>query len=167
MKKEKGMTIVELIIVLIAIGILSAIIIPRFGQFSGFKLDSATQKLASHLRYAQQQAITTQATHQVALDTGNNKYSVKINRSDYLNLDSQAQQDYVDDGTSVWLKDAQSGKKIDVDLDGVSMTGTLTGANFNSLGGATLVGSGNVGLSYKGESTTITITESTGKVSIQ
>ena len=168
MKREKGITVVELIIVIIAIGVLSAIIIPQFGVFSGFKLEGAAQKLVSHLRYAQQQAITTQIAHQIDFDPDKNEYLAKVDRNDYLNLDSEAQKSYIDDGTNVWLKDAHSGKKIDIDLGDINMSTALTQVEFNSLGSATLSGSGNeVALNYKGKSKTITITATTGRVSVQ
>ena len=170
MKREKGITVVELIIVLIAIGVLSAIIIPQFKTYSTFKLNGAVQRLVSHLRYAQQEAITTQVSHQVDFDLSNDAYSVKIDRSDYLNLDSEAQKNYIDDGTNAWLKDAHSGKKIDIDLDNISLdTTTVTQVEFNSLGVAVLTGSGDkeVVLNYKGNSKTITITAATGRISVE
>ncbi len=169
MKKEKGVSVIELIIVMIAIGVLSAILIPQFKTYSGFKLRGATQALVSHMRYAQQQAITTQVSHQVVLDLVQNEYSVEIARADYLTMDAEGQVNYVDDGSKVWLKNAQSGKKLDVDLDGVVLTGTTaTQVEFNSLGVATVSGTGSqVVLNYRGDSKTITITEATGKINVQ
>lgn len=169
MKKEKGISVIELIIVMIAIGVLSAILIPQFKTYSGFKLRGAVQRMVSHMRYAQQQAITTQVSHQVILDLVQNEYSVEIARADYLTMDVEGQANYVDDGANVWLKDAQSGKKIDVDLDGVALTGTtVTQVAFDSLGVATVSGAGSqVILNYKGDSKTVTITEATGKINVQ
>lgn len=56
---ERGLTVIELIIVMVIVGILVAVIILRW-DFESFKLSGATRKVARDIRYAQKLAISTQ-----------------------------------------------------------------------------------------------------------
>ncbi len=59
LKKQNGFTIVELIMVIVLLGILATTAIPYMTSTNFFNLDTATRKLESDLRYAQNLASTT------------------------------------------------------------------------------------------------------------
>ena len=57
MREQRGFTLVELIVVLIVVGILAVVAIPRFTGVAAFNTMGFTDRVMSSLRYAQKQAI--------------------------------------------------------------------------------------------------------------
>ena len=58
-RNEHGVTLIALIAVLIVLGILAAIAMPRFGDLSIFKTRGFYDQLTSALRYAQKAAVAS------------------------------------------------------------------------------------------------------------
>ena len=57
MRQPRGFTLVELVVVLIVIGVLSVVAIPRLRGVDAFNTQGFTDRVMSGLRYAQKQAI--------------------------------------------------------------------------------------------------------------
>lgn len=68
MKKSPGYSLIELVIVLTLIGIVSVGIFVYVGFYGGAKLDSASQKLISDIRYAQSLAMSTTGWYGVSFE---------------------------------------------------------------------------------------------------
>ena len=66
--KDKGFTLIELILVLVIVGFLTALVAPAITSLTGLKLKTATRKMAAGLRYARSQAVTTGSEYQVVFD---------------------------------------------------------------------------------------------------
>jgi prepilin-type N-terminal cleavage/methylation domain-containing protein len=135
-----GMTIIEVILVMMIIGILATMVIPRFDFATSSKasVDGAAYMIASDIRYAQECAMATRTSKTITFSMGGNSYSF----SPINNLDPSGQLPY-----------------------GVTTTAlTLT---FNSLGEPiSITGSSvSVGASDGVQTRTITILNYTGKVS--
>lgn len=73
-----GFSLVELIVVLILLGIMSAVIIPRWSGGSGFEERGFRDQVISALRYAQKSAIAARRTVCVNLTTSPSALSVQI-----------------------------------------------------------------------------------------
>lgn len=57
MKNQRGMTVVELVVVLVLTGILAAVVIPRFMGSGGYAARAAQDRLIAAARYAQEVAM--------------------------------------------------------------------------------------------------------------
>lgn len=62
---EKGFTLIELVMILVLIGIISAVIVPRFGNVSETKAGALKDKLKADIRYAQNLAMTQNQRYRV------------------------------------------------------------------------------------------------------
>lgn len=72
-----GFTLIELLIVVAIIAILGVMTIPGwFRQMESWKLDAAAEQIQSHIRLAQERAISEQKNYGVGFSTGDNLYSV-------------------------------------------------------------------------------------------
>ncbi|WP_033423230.1 pilus assembly FimT family protein [Geopsychrobacter electrodiphilus] len=70
-----GFTLVELVIVIVLLGILSAIVAPKFFNLNDYRNRAAYDELADALRYAQKLAVASGCAVQVS--TGANSYTLK------------------------------------------------------------------------------------------
>ena len=73
---RRAFTLVEILIVLIIIGIASAIVVPSLGTHNDQNAASAARTVVADLIFAQNRAILSQAIRYVNFDTVGQKYSV-------------------------------------------------------------------------------------------
>jgi prepilin-type N-terminal cleavage/methylation domain-containing protein len=137
---KSGMTFIEVILVMAIIGILSAVLIPKFNFAISSKAsaDGAAYMIASDIRYAQEFAMANRISKSVNFTTGSSIYTF----SPTHNLDPSGQ--------------LPSGVKIDGNF-------TIT---FNSLGEPTTGGDGSVSITGGGLTKAISVVNYTGKVNI-
>jgi prepilin-type N-terminal cleavage/methylation domain-containing protein len=76
-KREKGVTLVEMIMVLVLVGIAYAIAAPRIGAaLNTLRLNGAAQKISADIRYAREMAISRHETYGIEFDQAGNSYQV-------------------------------------------------------------------------------------------
>ena len=135
------MTLIELLAVLVIIGILSAIVIPRLNltvTSSSASVGGAAYMIASDIRYAQEFAMANRVSKSVTFTSGSSVYTFNPTN----NLDP-------------------SGRLP----SGVTTSNNFT-ITFNSLGEPTTGGGGSVTVSNGIQTKTITVVNYTGKVNI-
>jgi prepilin-type N-terminal cleavage/methylation domain-containing protein len=71
---RRGFTLIEVVMVIVIVGILTAIAIPRFQAFYAVKLDGAAKKLISDIRYVQQIAISNHTSTRIVFDSAAERY---------------------------------------------------------------------------------------------
>ena len=139
--QSKGMTLIEVIAVMVIIGILAAIVLPKidFGSTSSrASVDGAAYIVASDIRYAQEFAMANRISKRIDFTLNSSVYTF----SPTSGLDPTGR--------------LPSGVTISSDF-------TIT---FNSLGEPTTGGGGSVTVSVGGQTRTITVVNYTGKTNI-
>lgn len=136
----RGMSLIETIIVMVIIGILAAVAIPRVGfdMPQSSSAEGADHMIASDIRYAQEFAMANRVSKSLIFTSGSSVYTFNPTS----NLDP-------------------SGRLP----SGVAIGTTIT-ITFNSLGEPISGGGSSVTVSGSGGSKTISIANYTGKVSI-
>jgi len=157
--REGGFTLIEVVLVVILMGIIAAVAIPRFPTFP--KTGAVATKLTRDIRYAKELADRVQTMCGVYF------------------IDSSSYRVFQDDDTSNATISPVSGKAMVVDLSGqfpgVTISQSFTNATlkFDSLGtprdghpaDTPLVGASNITVSGTGGNRTVTVEPNTGKVS--
>ena len=137
---SKGMTFIEVLVVIVIIGILAAVVMPRFdfATSSRASVDGAAYIVASDIRYAQEFAMANRISKSVIFTSGSSVYTFSPTSA--------------------------------MDPSGRLPTGATVGSNFtitfNSLGEPTTGGGGSVTVSGGGQTRTISVVNYTGKVNI-
>lgn len=131
--KEKGVTLIELALVIVVIGILAAVVNLGINSLATIRLNNAVGKVVADLRYAQQRAATTRSRHGITIDPAlQQQYSVRVDCGiDGIcgNVDDTAQTAGVD----TLIQDPTNlGNTFVVNFD-TYQQGQLAGVQFNSL----------------------------------
>ncbi len=139
--QSKGMTMIEVIVVMMIIGILAAVVIPKLGLptiTSTASVDGAAYMIASDIRYVQEFAMANRVSKTVTFTSGSSTYTFAPTST--------------------------------LDPSGRLPSGVTLGSNytitFNSLGEPTTGGGGSVTVTGGGQSSTISVVNYTGKVNI-
>jgi len=89
-RSESGLTLVEVMIVLVLIGLAAALVLPRGLKEAsyGAALNSEAQKLAGVIREARQESITKGDSYSVRLDDSSNSYTL-VSTGENFEIDSR------------------------------------------------------------------------------
>ena len=79
-----GLTLVEIIVVLVILAVVAAMVVPHLIDTGDMQVISAARTVASDLQYAQNEAITSQASVTVSFRATSESYDLS-NASGYLN----------------------------------------------------------------------------------
>ncbi len=170
--KNKGFTLIEVVMVIVIVGILAALAVPRFDSFYAAKLAGAVRKTASDIRYVQQIAISRHTNTRIVFNTASDTYSAQEESSP----GSGTWNNMTDPFTRGALQTnfATDAQYKDIDIASVNFGGagqgtlrfSLEGVPQNS-SGTDLASDGSVAFTYRGNTNTITVTANTGLVNMQ
>jgi len=149
---QKGVTLIELIVIMVIIAIGAALIVPNIGGWlPSYRLKTATRDVASMMRLAQMKAVSNNVQYRVNLDDAD------IGVGNYV-LQYQTTVGWVNDGAVQTFPNGISipgggvtfpGKHAEFNSNSTSSTGSLTLQN------------------TKGTQKKITLTASTGRIKIE
>jgi general secretion pathway protein H len=91
-RRGNGFTLIELILVLVIMGLLTALVTPAITSLTGLKLKTAARKVAAGLRYARSQAVATGSDYQVVFNLEKGEMTVEpLEEEPYYNREDVAQ----------------------------------------------------------------------------
>jgi Tfp pilus assembly protein FimT len=173
---EHGFTIIELVLILLVVALIGVAATLDLSSFSSVTVDGAARKLSAHLRYVQQLAVTKHTRHGVVFNAdlvgtpAPNTYTAFM-----VNAPAPSTPARDPSGGGALLVNYNT----DPQLQGATITGSnFCGApcgntvEFDALGvptdpgGVPLTADGTVILNYAGNTRTVTITQSTGTVTV-
>ncbi|MFK5926750.1 MAG: prepilin-type N-terminal cleavage/methylation domain-containing protein [Desulfuromusa sp.] len=79
-KRSSGFTLIELVVILLLLGIISAVALPRFFNLDGYRTRTAYDEVAGAVRYAQKLAVATGC--EVQVDLSGNGYALQQHSTD-------------------------------------------------------------------------------------
>ena len=112
--KERGFTLMEMIVVMVLLGILSVYVASRLGN-EGLAVNAAAQELVEAIRYAQQRSMSDTGAARFAIAIGAGGFRVTQGSADVVNPMTGATP-YTDDG---WAgKGISTNASITLEFDG-------------------------------------------------
>jgi general secretion pathway protein H len=148
MKRKRGVTLVELVVVMAIIALGAVLVVPNLGTWINYyRLRSATRDITSALRTAQMKAVSNNISYRVTFDTGANSFVLEYQASGGFKPEGPRQQ--LPPGVTLTDVSFSGGKAYAVfNRDSSSSSGHVTIAN------------------SKGMRRTITVSSTTGRVRV-
>jgi len=160
-----GFTLIEIIMVIVIIGILVTLAMPRFEAYHQIKLQGAAKNLVSHIRYTQSIAVSRHEDYALSFDIDQDVYQIYRVSDQELAKDPFTRTDLIIDFKS----DSQY---QGIDIDSVDFEG-LSVLRFNWEGvpqdenGNSLISQGRIVLHYRNRSLIINVSPQTGRGSLE
>ncbi|MCX5693461.1 MAG: prepilin-type N-terminal cleavage/methylation domain-containing protein [Candidatus Omnitrophica bacterium] len=165
MKNHKGFTLTELVMLIVIIGIVALVAMPKASTGSAVRLEAACQKIASDLRYAQEMSLAQQVRLGISFDPVNEAYFVYRVNVGTVASDPQTRNNFnvsfvtLNEFKGIDIASTSFNNKVEFDSVGAPYDGN--GVILSSQGVITLQAQGGV------YSRTVRIEAKTGKVSVQ
>ncbi|MCC7351867.1 MAG: prepilin-type N-terminal cleavage/methylation domain-containing protein [Phycisphaerales bacterium] len=169
---QHGFTLIEILVVVVILGIASAVILPSISSRDDLKVAAAARIVMSDLIYAQNQAITNQKLCFIQFDKVAGKYTLydamspatilqhPINHTDYVEKFGSSASAGL---TGITLTDATFDGKLTLAFDEMGSPRVYD----SGTGTTSVLSSGSITLTCGSNSLTLSIEPYTGEISIQ
>jgi Tfp pilus assembly protein FimT len=155
MKNECGVTLMELVIVAVVIGLMSALAVPSFLNYSSkLEAKSAARNITSVLRLARSRAISERVQYGVFFDAGNRRYTFFKDKVTPNNFQFEVGDSIISQVT------------LDRDVNYGANTFTNTTVVFKTDGGASSSGDLQILPASGGDTYNVNVLASTGRVKL-
>ena len=130
---RRGFTLVEILMVVIILGIASAVVVPNLGQRNDLVVAAAARVIVADLMYSQNRAILNQSMRYVTFDVTNQKYSLLTSKPNASPLVYEQNPVTLKNYVTQFGNNASQGGMKTVSLQAVSVD-SLTCIGFDELG---------------------------------
>jgi type II secretion system protein H len=154
MKNERGVTLMELIIVVVIVGLMSAMAVPSFLNYtSKLQAKSTARDIVSTLRLARSKAVSERNPYGVHFDAGNRRYTFFKDKGDPTQYTA---------GTDSLISQVA----LDRDVNYAGNTFTNAAVIFGTSGGASTSGDLTIVPASGGFNYVVNVLASTGRVKL-
>jgi len=94
MKNPRGVTLIEMVMIIVILGIVALIAMPKAVTSQAVRLEAACQKIASDLRYAQQMALAQQVRFGISFNPASEAYFVYRVNTGTVAIDPQTRNNF-------------------------------------------------------------------------
>jgi len=151
-KEQKGVTLMELVIVAVIIGVMAALAVPSFLNYaSKLETKSTARNIVSTLRMARSKAISERVSYGVHFDAGNRRYTFFKDKGNPTQYDA---------GTDSLISQVALDRDVNYGIN----TFTNAAVVFTTSGGASSSGELTVTPASGGFTYNINVLQSTGRV---
>lgn len=162
--KNRGFTIIELVMVIVIVAILTIISLPKIDTIYSIKLQGAAKRALSDIRLTQQLSISRHESYKIVFNLGTDTYQVQRVADGSYAVDPFTRANLIVNFTT---DPQQKG----IDISATNLTGGTLQFNWQGVpcdsNGAALTAEATVTMTYNGNTKTIYITQSTGRTRIQ
>jgi prepilin-type N-terminal cleavage/methylation domain-containing protein len=158
----KSFTLIEMVMVLVIVGVLAALAVPKMEGFYAMKLSGAVKKVVSDIRYVQRLALTEHTNCRVVFNALSETYAAEKEYPNASNKWVRITDPFTNAGLLINYKTDPQYSGIDIISSNFGGTSTLL---FNWQG--IPQSSGSVSLSYRGNNNILTVENNTGRVGVQ
>ena len=164
-RSSPGFALIEIVIVIIIVGILAVVAMPRITVFNTVKIDSVTKKISFDIAYMQRLASATHDAYRMSFDVALDKYEIRRSSDNAFAKDPLTGNDFIVD----LRNDPVIGG---TDIISASFDGT-PGFQFDwqsipqNINGVNLTSEGSVRVSYRGSGSAVYVRPQTGSVRVE
>lgn len=77
-RRQRGFTLIELSIVVLIVGLLLALVLPRLPDITSTRLEASADKLSTTLSYLADEAALTGRIYRLSIDLGRNRWETRV-----------------------------------------------------------------------------------------
>ncbi|MEM7577648.1 MAG: prepilin-type N-terminal cleavage/methylation domain-containing protein [Planctomycetota bacterium] len=167
LKSSRGYTLVEVLVVVVILGIASAVVVPQLMAAGTLGIQAAARLVVADILFAQNEAIAAQENREVLFDPAGNAYRLQRFNAD-TGLDEVLTQGWKNGQVNNYAVDFEADERFDgITIESVQVGGSdATRLEFDDLGSPLLSDEMQIVLGFRDQRLTVNVQPFTGRVTV-